>query len=376
MNSRIWANAKKELLQLVRDKKSLPIILIMPVLQVILFGYVSGSELKNITFAVIDRDNSMVSREIVAEIGQFDFFVNQGYVADYAALERLIDAGEAKIGLVIPSNFGRDIKRRLQPRIQVLLDGSDSNTATIAKNYFLSIINNNSRQLAKQCVAGQGGEASGSQPVALNYRIYYNQELRGVYFMVPGVTVIVLLVICTMLTSLSIVKEKEKGTLEQLMVTPIKPWEFIIGKLLPFPFIGMLDVLLVGLTGCLWFGVPIKGNIFLLLFTSLLFLLTSLGFGLLISSISATQQQAMLMTEIFLIPNILLSGFISPIANMPQFFQWLTYLFPSRYFIEIVRGIYLKGIGIDYLYPQVLALAFSGLLILLYAIKSFRKQLG
>jgi ABC-2 type transport system permease protein len=375
MNSRIWANAKKELLQLLRDKKSLPIILIMPVIQVILFGYVSGSELKNIKFAVIDRDNSIISREIVDRIEQFDFFVNQGYVSDYSTLERLIDAGKAKIGLVIPTNFGRDVKRRQQPQIQVLVDGADSNTATIAKNYFLSIINSKSRELAESAPVSQGNGATGARPVALNYRIYYNQELRGVYFMVPGVTVIVLLVICTMLTSLSIVKEKEKGTLEQLMVTPIKPWEFILGKLLPFPIIGMLDVLLVGLTGCLWFGVPIKGNIFVLLFASLLFLLNSLGFGLLISSISSTQQQAMLTTEMFVIPNILLSGFISPIANMPKFFQWLTYLFPSRYFIEIVRGIYLKGIGIDYLYPQVLALAFSGLLILLYSIKSFKKQL-
>ena len=193
--------------------------------------------------------------------------------------------------------------------------------------------------------------------------------------MVPAVTVLVLLLITTMLTALSIVKEKELGTIEQIMVTPVKPWEFIFGKLLPFPFIGILDVVLVIFIGVWWFAIPIKGSIVLLFACALLFLMTTLGMGLFISTISGTQQQAMLSTIFFLIPNILLSGFIFPIANMPKTLQLLTFLVPGRYFIEIIRGIYLKGLGINYLYPQMSALAIIGLFILGFAIKNFRKQL-
>lgn len=375
MNIRILSIAKKELSQLFRDRRALPIILVMPIIQVILFGYVTGSELKNIQFAVCDRDNSATSRQMIAKIEHSRYFVNQGATRDATALEGLMDAGAIKIGLVIPAAFERDLRRGAQPKAQVLIDGTDSNTATIAQNYFLSIIQSMAQQIAKERLAQAGRPPGSGAPVHLNYHVYYNPELKSVYYMVPGVTVTVLLLITMMLTSLSIVREKEKGTIEQIMVTPVKSWEFILGKLLPYPIIGMIDVFLVGTVGSLWFGIPIHGSILLLLLSSLLFLMTTLGLGLLISTISSTQQQAMLSTMFFLIPNILLSGFVSPIANMPQVLQWLTYLIPARYFMEIVRGIYLKGVGIDYLYPQLLALAAIGVAILGYAVKGFRKQL-
>ena len=224
-------------------------------------------------------------------------------------------------------------------------------------------------------MARMGIDVTRLQPVAFWYRVYYNPELKAVNYMVPAVTVLVLLLITTMLTALSIVKEKELGTIEQIMVTPVKPLEFIIGKLLPFPAIGVLDVIITITTGTLWFAVPIKGSLILLFCCALLFLMTTLGMGLLISAVSSTQQQAMLSTIFFLIPNILLSGFIFPVANMPAVLQWVTYIIPGRYFIEIIRAIFLKGLGISYLYPQMLALLLIGIFVLLISVRSFRKQL-
>jgi ABC-2 type transport system permease protein len=372
MNARVLA---KEVVPLLHEKKTLPMILLLPVIMVLIFGYVAGADIKNINFAFIDRDQSALSREIIAKVEHSRFFINKGRVADDSTLGHLMDAGRIKIGLVIPTGFERDVNRNIQPHLQVLIDGTDSNTATIAQNYFLSIINSLSQQISEDRMAKMGSSAALALPINFNYRVYYNPELRATYYMVPGVTVMVLLLITTMLTALSIVKEKELGTIEQIMVTPVKSWEFILGKLLPFPFIGMLDVLLVGLVASLWFGVPIQGSIVLLLGCSALFLMTTLGLGLLISTISSTQQQAMLSTMFVLIPNILLSGFVSPIANMPKALQCLTYIIPARYFIEIIRGIYLKGIGISYLYPQMLALAAIGIIILVYSVKGFHKQL-
>lgn len=376
MNGRIWAIAKKEMIQLLHEPRTLAMVFVVPVVMVLIFGYVAGADIKNVKFAVVDYDHTAVSREMVAKIEHSRFFINQGFLASEEEMGPKLDAGEIKIGLVIPKGFSRDIDRHNQPQIQVLTDGTDSNTATIAQNYFLSIINSLSQNISRAAVLKSGSGQSLASPINFMYRVYYNPELKAAYFMVPGVTVMVLLLITTMLTALSIVKEKERGTIEQIMVTPVKAWEFILGKLLPFPFIGMMDVLLVGLVASLWFGVPIRGSILLLLFCSALFLMTTLGLGLMISTVSSTQQQAMLSTMFLLMPNILLSGFVSPIANMPKVLQWLTFIVPARYFIEIVRGIYLKGIGISYLYPQMLALTVIGLLILGYSVKGFHKQLA
>jgi ABC-2 type transport system permease protein len=375
MNTRIWAIAKKEVIQLLHEPRTLAMVFVLPVVMVLVFGYVAGADIKNVKFAVVDHDQTPLSREMVAKIEHSSFFINQGFLATEAQLGPKLDAGDIKIGLVIPKGFSRDIDRHQQPQIQVLIDGTDSNTATIAQNYFLSIISSLSQSISRAAILKSGSSQSLTLPINFMYRVYYNPELKAAYYMVPGVTIMVLLLITTMLTALSIVKEKERGTIEQIMVTPVKAWELVLGKLLPFPFIGMMDVLLVGLVASLWFGVPIRGSITLLLCCSALFLMTTLGLGLMISTVSSTQQQAMLSTMFILIPNILLSGFVSPIANMPKVLQWLTYIIPARYFMEIIRGIYLKGIGIRYLYPQMLALAAIGIIILAYSVKGFHKQL-
>ncbi|MGE5581786.1 MAG: ABC transporter permease [Bacillota bacterium] len=375
MGSRVLAIAKKEILQLIRDKRSLAMIFALPVFQLLLFGYVAANDVRNIRFAVFDQDQSSTSRQIITKIEKSGFFINTGPVANYRDLENKLNSGRVKIGLVIPKGFYRDLKAEKQPSLQVIIDGTDSNTASIARSYFISAINSYAEQIRDERLLRGGQLYRLKPPLDLQYRVYYNPELQAIRYMVPGTMAIILLLITTMLTSLSIVKEKELGTIEQIMVTPVKPWELILGKLAPFPLIGLIDVLLAVTVGSLWFGVPIKGNLVLLFLCSLLFLITSLSMGLLISTVSKTQQQAMLSVVFFLIPNVLLSGFVFPIANMPKIFQVLTYIIPTRYFIEIIRGIYLKGVGIGYLYPQMLALAVIGLLIFIYSVKGFRKQL-
>ncbi len=376
MNARVLAIAKKEIIQLFRDKKSLVMICLFPVLQLLLFGNVVANDVKNIKFAVFDQDRSGASRQLVMKIEQSGFFINQSPAISYQDLEEKLNSGRIKIGLVIPKGFHRDILAEDNPALQVLIDGTDSNTASIARNYFLNIINSFAEKLRKERLRSSGQQSAFNPPFILKYRIYYNPELRTINYMIPGITALVLLIITTLLTALSVVKEKELGTNEQLMVTPIKPRELILGKLLPFPVIGLVDLVLMMLVGGLWFSVPIKGNMLLLLVSSFLFILTSLGVGLLVSTVSQTQQQAMLSVVFFLIPNILLSGFIFPIANMPKILQMLTLFIPARYYLEIVRGIYLKGIGGAYLLPQMLALSFFGIVILCFSVRSFRKQIG
>lgn len=375
MNSRILAIAKKEVLQLIRDKRSLVMIFVFPIILILLFGYVVANDVKNIKFAVFDQDSSSISRQIVAKIENSGFFINVGPVTDYRQLENSLNTGRIKIGLVIPRGFYRDLQAQKQPNLQVLIDGTDSNTAPVAKGYFINVINSFAIQLRNESLLKQGQLNRVKLPIDLKYRVYYNPELKAINYMIPGISAIILLLITTMLTALSIVKEKELGTIEQIMVTPVKPCELVLGKLLPFPVIGLINVLLVVTVGSLWFRVPIKGNILLLAICALLYLMTSLGMGLLISTVSKTQQQAMLSMVFFLIPNILLSGFVFPVSNMPKIMQIITFIIPARYFIEIVRGIYLKGIGITHLYWQMLALAVIGILILIYSVKGFRKQL-
>jgi ABC-2 type transport system permease protein len=371
MNLRIMAIAQKEILQLLRDKRSVAMILLFPIFQIIIMGYVVGADVKNIHYAVCDRDHSRVSREIVRKIDASGYFVNQGAVNSDAQLGQMLDNGAIKIGLVIPDGFSRDLYRGTTPILQVLVDGSDSNTATVAQNYFLSILNNYQAQISQTRFLQ--AQIPVVQPVILKSRLEYNPELKMVNFMIPGVMVHILIFIMALQIALSVVKERELGTMEQLLVTPLKPWELILGKLLPYPPLGLILATVTILLGSLWFAVPIKGSILLLLCSVMLFLLNTLGLGLLIAVISKTQQQAMICTLFCLIPNVLLSGFMFPISNMPVVLQWVTLLIPARYFIEINRMIYLKGIGITYFYPQMLALLLIGTMMVAVAIRKFHK---
>ena len=378
---------RKEFLQLRRDRKMLPIVLIAPVMQLILLGYAANLDVRHVPTAVMDRDNTAVSRELTERFFATDYFDRAAGLASPEAAEEALVSGEAAAVIVIPSNFSRDLLRAEAAQLQLLVDGANSTTGTSVLNYANIIVQEYQRELMSRGYGGAAGgtpggaaadAAGGPQvPVRAQPRVWFNPELESKNFMVPGILALLLMVITMLLSSLAIVKEKELGTLEQLNVTPIKPRELIIGKLIPFVIIGFVDVLLVIAVSRFLFRVPFVGSVALLLAMSLLFLATTLGLGLLISTVSNNQQQAM-MTSVFfvMVPMFFLSGFAFPIESMPWSIQYITYLLPLRYFFVIIRGIFLKGAGLAVLWDEALALAVFGLAILALAAARFRKRAG
>jgi ABC-2 type transport system permease protein len=365
---------RKEFSQIRRDRRMLAVSLMAPLVQVFLLGYAATTDIKYTVLVVYDADRGAESRALVRA------FTNSRYfLADYAVdhpgdIDPLIAAGRARAALVIPPSFGRDLLARRPAEVQMVLDGTDANTATVVLGY--------AGQIVEQYARSAGGDARLLPPrsprgVRPEPRVWFNPDLKSSNFMVPGVVALVLMIVTMTLTSLGIVKEKELGTLEQLMVTPVRPFELIVGKLIPFVVIGFADVLAVLAIARFWFGVPMNGSLTLLFSLSLLFILTTLGLGLFISTVAKTQQQAMLIAQFFFfMPFIFLSGFTFPIANMPAAIQAVTYLIPLRYFLEIIRGIFLKGLGIGDLWPQAAAMLGIGLAVLGASILRFRKTIA
>jgi ABC-2 type transport system permease protein len=351
------------------------IVLVAPVIQLIILGYAANMDVRHIPMVVVDMDNSRYSGELV------DRFINSGYysVAGYEAsidgIDRYIDRGTAGVALVIPRNFGNDLHAGKRPAVQLIVDGSETTTATTGMNYASMIISRYSQEIIVERMERTSNEFV--SPVVPEVRIWYNPDLKSRNFMVPGIVGMLLLVITVNLTSLSIVKEKEIGTYEQLAVTPITSYQLLAGKTIPFVIIGMADVILVLSVAFLLFGIPVKGSVVLLLVLSLIFLLTTLGLGLFVSAVSRSQQQAMMTTVFFvLLPMIFFSGFVFPIENMPRIFQTISYFLPLRYFFEIVRGIFLKGIGLAELWDQTVLLLAFGIVIFSLSAVRFRKNVG
>jgi ABC-2 type transport system permease protein len=379
---------RKEFLQLRRDRKMLPIVLIAPVIQLILLGYAANLDVSHVPTAVMDRDKTAVSRELTERFFATNYFDRAAGLSSPEAAEDALVSGEASAVIVIPSDFSRDLLRGEAVQLQLLVDGANSTVGTAVLNYANVIVQEYQRELMGRgygAAAGTDG-ASGTAaaaggapqiPVRAAPRVWFNPELESKNFMVPGILALLLMVITMLLSSLAIVKEKELGTLEQLNVTPLKPREMIIGKLIPFVIIGFVDVLLVIAVSRFLFRVPFEGSVALLLAMSLLFLATTLGLGLLISTVSNNQQQAM-MTSVFfvMVPMFFLSGFAFPIESMPQSIQYITYLLPLRYFFVIIRGIFLKGAGLAVLWDEALALLVFGLAILSLAAARFKKRAG
>jgi len=366
----------KEFLHLRRDRKMLAISILAPVIQLILLGYAATTDVKDIPMLVLDQDKSSVSREFI------NLFVNSGYfvltqqVNSPDKIDQYIEDGEVWIALVIPSDFSANMLAGRQTTVQLIADGSDANSANIGIGYVSQIIATYSRSLMRTIETQFRGRLTFAR-VDPEVRVWYNPELKSRNFMVPGVLALVLMIITMTLTSLGIVKEKEIGTLEQLMVTPIKPYQLIIGKLLPFVIIAAVDILLVITVAYWWFGIPLRGSFFLLLSLSGLFVLTTLGLGLFVSTVSKTQQQAMMTAQFFFfMPFIFFSGFTFPIENMPQVIQYITYAIPLRYYIVIVRGLFLKGVGIAELWTQAAALLAFGVVILTLSVLRFKKKLS
>jgi ABC-2 type transport system permease protein len=365
----------KEFLQLKRDPRMLVVSFLAPVIQLMLLGYAATTDVKEIPMLVCDQDRTSKSREFVEQFVNSGYFVIEGEVYSLDKIDRNIEDGHVWLALVIPRNFSNDLLAHRTPSVQLDADGSDANSANISIGYASQIISTYSRSIVTE-VRKQFPRLSQPARVDPEIRVWYNPDLTSRNFMVPGVLALVLMIITMTLTALAVVKEKEIGTLEQLMVTPIKPYQLIIGKLLPFVIIAGLDVMLVILVARFWFDVPLQGSVALLLGLSGLFILTTLGLGLFVSTISRTQQQAMMTAQFFFfMPFMFLSGFAFPIENMPQAIQYITYLIPLRYFIVIIRGVFLKGIGIRELWPQAVALLAFGVTIFTLSVLRFRKRL-
>lgn len=364
----------KEFSQLRRDKKMLPIVFIAPVVQLLLLGYAANLDVEMIPMAVIDHDVSHESRQLTEDFIQSGYFDLTAQVRAPRMIDEMIDRGDIVIALVIPTGFQRDLKRGESVAIQAVVDGADANTATIAMNYADIIVQKYSAALTLSSLQTVSpGELN--MPIEVKPRVWYNPELKSRNFMVPGILALLLMLMTMLLTSLAIVKEKEQGTLEHLNVTPIKPIQLILGKLIPFSLIGMLDVLLVLGASKLLFNLVPNGSIFLLIFLSAIFLLTTLGLGLMVSTVSRTQQQAMMSAVFFvMLPMIFLSGFAFPIENMPKIIQYVTYALPLRYYFVIIRGIFLKGAGLAVLWDEALMLLLFGILVLGFSILRFKKQ--
>jgi len=366
----------KEFLQIRRDKRMLPVILILPIIQVILLGYAATVDVKNIGLAVNDMDNSPESRELVQR------FTNTGYFEVIAHTERLdnvdeyLDNSTATIAILLPLGFGESITTGKPAAIQLIADGADANTANISLTYARQIIGGFAQEIVAEQFVRRSGVVS-IPSVQPEVRVWFNPDLRSANYMVPGVVAMILMIITATFTSAALVKEKEIGTMEQLLVTPMRSSELLMGKMLPYVIIGLVDVALVLGVAILWFGIPLKGSAFLLFFLSGLFILTTLGIGLFVSTISHTQQQALMTAQFFVFfPMIFLSGFAFPIENMPEFIQGITYIVPLRYFLEIIRGLFLKGVGMEVLWPQTLALVAFGVTIMGLSINRFQKRIS
>jgi ABC-2 type transport system permease protein len=368
----------KEFLELRKDPKLFGVVIVAPILQLTLLGYAATTDVRDVPVVVADGDRSSASRELIARFdGSLNFTVLD-VVSTVNDVEPYLERGRAWLALSIPSGYGVQVANGIPVTLQVIADGSDSNSTTVALGYATSLIGGYAQELVEARAAtappaeGPVLRAGGIEP---RIRIWFNPQLESRHFMIPGVLALVLLVVTANLASMAIVREKELGTLEQLNVTPLRRWELIAGKLLPYGAIAMVDVLLVVAVAVFWFEVPLRGSFALLLAMSLLYVVCTLALGLFISTISETQQQAMMTaTFFFLTPMIYLSGFIFPIENMPQVIQVVTYLIPLRYFLVIVRGIFLKGVGLDLLWPQAAALAAWGSIVLALAVSRSRKR--
>ncbi len=375
MWERIVTMLRKEFIQVFRDPRMRMVIFGVPVIQCLIFGYAVTMDVRNIRLAVVDRDATPASRALVARFTGSRYFDAIAYPADERQAAALIDAADASAYLQINAGFGADLDAGRTATAQLVVDGSDSNTARFVLNYSSVIAGGYGNDVLVDRALRQGRRTAAAGAVDLRPRAWFNENLESRNYFVPGIMAVLVMLVTLMLTGMAIVREKEVGTIEQIMVTPIRPVEFILGKCAPFVVIGFVDVVLVTVVGVFWFDIPIRGSFPLLLAATSLYLLSTLGIGLFISTVCSTQQQAMMTTFFFFFPAMLLSGFIYPIANMPVVIQWFTLVNPLRYFLVIIRGVFLKGVGADILWPQMAALLVIGLAVMTFAVKRFHKTL-
>jgi ABC-2 type transport system permease protein len=359
----------KELIELRQDPRLFSIVILAPIIQLFLLAYAATTDVRNVPLLVVDEDRSPASRALIRRFDASPTFSLVEVAGGITAIDRHLERGTAWLGVTIPTGFGASVVQGRPGSVQVVADGSDANSAGVALGYATSLIASFSQELQ----AGSGA-AGGIEP---RIRVWFNPTLESRYFMIPGVVALLLLVVTTNLSSMGIVREKEVGTLEQLNVTPLRRWELIVGKLLPHALVGLIDVVLVLAVAVFWFEVPLRGSPWLLLALTFVYLLSTLGLGLFVSTVSSTQQQAMMTTTFFfLMPMVLLSGFVFPIENMPDWIQPVTYLLPLRYFLVILRSLFLKGVGLETFWPEAAALTACGVVLLGLAILRSRKRMA
>jgi len=373
---RIAAIADKEWLQIRRDSRSLILSLAAPVLLIILFGYALTVDVKHVKVTLFDQDRSTTSRKLIQEFSNTEYIDIAGYAENYRTIDKEINAGRSTLALVIPRNFESDVKSGRETDIQLIVDGSDSTSATVAIGYVKAIISNYNLD-SKIKELKRAGLSSVDLPLDIRNRVWYNPELQSKNFIIPGLIVIILAIISALIASLTISREWERGTMETLMTTPVRSWELIAGKIIPYLFIGLFDVVLTVVVGHFLFNVPIKGSFVEFYLLALLFLIGTTALGILISTVTKVQvlsvQVAMVATYL---PSFILSGFIFPIQNMPLLFKGVTYIIPARYLIVIVKGIALKGVGIAMLRTQIVFLLVFTLIVLFICLKKLKLQLA
>ncbi len=367
----------KESILISRDKRALFLIIFFPVFMLVLYSYGVTFDIKHVPTAVLDYSRSPESRDFVQKLGSSEYLDVKYMVNNYDQIHKLFLKSKSILALIIPSDFDKKINLGEKAKIQVLANGSDANTASVALGYQAAVISSYSVELVRKNISSRGLASMVGPGVSERTRIWYNPELKSTYFIVPGIIAVVMMLLGSLLTSTSIVREKDTGTIEMLVSTPIKSLELVMGKILPYVIISFIDIIIVIVLGHFFLGVPIKGSLLLLTLGALLFLVCALGFGLLASAVASTVSSSQLIALfIGLLPSVLLSGFIFPIESMPKIVQAITYIVPAKYFIIILRGIFLKGVGIDVLWPQILFLFVFGTVLLTFSASKFEKKIG
>ena len=367
MNTRFSAIFRKEFRHIFRDPRSLMIAIMMPILMIFIYGNAIKFDIKNIKLGINDQDRSKNSRELIAKFEKSGYFIITAYPKDRNEIETLFQHREIKAAITIPYDFSKSVQKNFNTKVQVLIDGSDSNTATVIMNYISIIMASISEELNIQFV---------KSPISVESRVWYNPNLESGNFIIPGLVAIILMMICALMTSITIAREKETGTLEQILVSPIQPFEIIFGKVLPYVIIAFFDGALIVVAAKILFHIPIAGSLLQLTLLSIVYLYASLSIGVFISTRVKTQQVAMMIALVAtILPSLILSGFIFPLRSMPWLLQVISYIVPAKYYLYIIRGIILKGIGFSLLWQNTLFLFMLGTFLLMISVARFKTKL-
>lgn len=377
MISRLFSLIRKEFIQIFRDPRTLALVLVIPIVQMLLLGYAATNDVRNVPLALFDQDRSPASRRLLDAYRAADYFKITFDVNSEDELRALIDSGQARVGMIIPPDYSEQVMGNGSAQVAFVLDGSDPTVGATALSAARLIGQQHATEIQLARLAQTGVALGGAVefPVEVRTQVWYNPDLVSAHFMVPGVIGMILYAITSILTANAIVRERERGTIEQLIVTPIRAWELVAGKLTPYVILAFVNTIEVLAFGSLLFGMPIRGNLLLILLLSGLFVMSGLGIGLFVSASAKTQQEAMLTVFMTQLPSIFLSGFFFPLEAMPQVLQWISYAMPLRYYLVIIRSLLIKGVGAEAIRSDIIALAAFGFLIMALAALRFRKRL-